>query len=496
MPSAAPDDSTRTDTRAATHRSARPASPAGFAELEKATADLQPPFAVVDLGALRANAAQMVRRSGGKPIRLASKSLRCRALIGDVLRLPGFSGVLAFTLPEALWLAQDGALDGEGRLGGDTEGAAGADGRPDGGATGPAGRNAPASGRTAGPAREDEAREGAGGEDEGRAGRAERAAVGAADRAGPSILVGYPTADVPALRRLASDERAASRITLMVDSVEQLALITEAIGPSGPPVRICLDLDASLRLLGGRLHLGMRRSPLHAPEQAAELARAVEARPRLRLVGVMSYEGQIAGVGDNRPGPGLTRAAVRLFQQFSARELRARRAAAIRAVRAVAPLEFVNGGGTGSLEQTSAEHAVTELGAGSGIYAPVLFDHYRGFRPLPAAYFALSVVRRPAPRHITVLGGGWIASGAPGTDRLPLPVSPAGLRLLSAEGAGEVQTPLTGVAADGLRLGDRVWFRHAKAGELCERVDQLHLVEGDRIVDVVPTYRGEQHAFL
>ncbi len=402
------------------HRRAPSAPPAGFADLEAATAGLRPPFAVVDLGALRANAVHMVRRAGGKPIRLASKSLRCRPLIGDVLRQPGFSGVLAFTLAEALWLAED------------TE----------------------------------------------------------------DVLVGYPTADVPALRQLASDERAAARVTLMVDSVEHLALISEAVGPSGPPLRICLDLDASLRLLGGRLHLGMRRSPVHAPEQAAELARAVVSRPRFRLVGVMAYEGQIAGVGDNRPGPGPMRAAVRLVQRISARELRERRAAAVRAVRSVAPLAFVNGGGTGSLESTSAEPAVTELGAGSGIYAPALFDHYRGFRPLPAAYFALAVVRRPAPRHVTVQGGGWVASGAPGADRLPVPVWPRGLRLLPAEGAGEVQTPLVGGAADGLRMGDLVWFRHAKAGELCERVDRLHLVEGDRIVDVVPTYRGEGHAFL
>ncbi|MFE6099212.1 alanine racemase [Streptomyces laurentii] len=432
MPSAAPDDAPAVPAPAA-----RPVPPAGFADLEKATAGLQPPFAVVDLAALRANAAHMVRRSGGKPIRLASKSLRCRALIGDVLRLPGFSGILAFTLPEALWLAEDKDVAGPGTLDPGTDGA--------------------------------------------------------------DILVAYPTADATALRRLAADERVAARVTVMVDSVAHLDLITDAIGPSGPAhprIRVCLDLDASLRLFGGRVHLGMRRSPLHAPEQAAALARAVLARPALKLVGVMAYEGQIAGVGDDQPGPGAMRTAVRLVQRVSARELRARRAAAIRAVRAVAPLEFVNGGGTGSLESTSAEPAVTELGAGSGVYAPALFDHYRGFRPLPAAYFALSVVRRPAPRHVTVLGGGWVASGAPGADRLPLPVHPPGLRMLSAEGAGEVQTPLTGPAADGLRLGDRVWFRHAKAGELCERVEQLHLVEGDRIVDVVPTYRGERHAFL
>ncbi|MEU3610185.1 amino acid deaminase/aldolase [Streptomyces sp. NPDC035033] len=397
--------------------------PAGFADLEKATAGLQPPFAVVDLGALRANAAQMARRAGGKPIRLASKSLRCRALIGEVLALPGFSGVLAFTLPEALWLAaRDPGLD---------------------------------------------------------------------------VLVGYPTADTDALRRLAADESAAARVTVMADSAEQLDLLTAAIGPSGPPVRVCLDLDASLRLLGGRVHLGMRRSPVHAPGEAAALARAVVARPRLRLVGVMAYEGQIAGVGDDQPGQARPmRTAVRAVQRLSARELRARRAAAVRAVREVAPLEFVNGGGTGSLETTSAEPAVTELGAGSGLYAPALFDHYRGFRPLPAASFALAVVRRPAPGHVTVLGGGWTASGAPGPDRLPVPVHPAGLRMLAAEGAGEVQTPLAGPAADTLRIGDRVWFRHAKAGELCERVDTLHLVEHDRVVDAVPTYRGEGMAFL
>jgi D-serine deaminase-like pyridoxal phosphate-dependent protein len=56
-----------------------------------------------------------------------------------------------------------------------------------------------------------------------------------------------------------------------------------------------------------------------------------------------------------------------------------------------------------------------------------------------------------------------------------------------------VQTPLTG--AHGLGIGDRVWFRHAKAGELCERFDRLHLIQGDRVVETVPTYRGEGRTF-
>ena len=179
------------------------------------------------------------------------------------------------------------------------------------------------------------------------------------------------------------------------------------------------------------------------------------------------------------------------MQAASARELAARRAEVVAAVRAVAPLRFVNGGGTGSVERTAAEPAVTEVAAGSGLFAPTLFDAYRAFTPRPAALFALPVVRRPSAGVATVLGGGYLASGAAGADRLPRPVLPAGLRLDRQEGAGEVQTPVPGEAAGPLRVGDRVWFRHAKAGELCERFDAVHLVRGAEVVDTVPTYRGE-----
>jgi D-serine deaminase-like pyridoxal phosphate-dependent protein len=187
--------------------------------------------------------------------------------------------------------------------------------------------------------------------------------------------------------------------------------------------------------------------------------------------------------------------AVRGMQALSARELAGRRAAIVEAVTAVAPLEFVNGGGTGSVERTAAEPAVTEVAAGSGLYSPTLFDGYRAFRARPAAFFALPVTRLPAPGVVTVAGGGWIASGPPGRDRVPTPTYPAGLSWLPSEGAGEVQTPLRGPGTAGLRLGDRVWFRHAKAGELCEHVDVLHTLSGEALTGAVRTYRGEGHAF-
>jgi D-serine deaminase-like pyridoxal phosphate-dependent protein len=398
--------------------------------LERATGELQAPFALVDLDAFRRNAADMERRAAGKPIRLASKSVRCRALQERVLARPGFQGTLAFTLPEALWLAEQGFTD---------------------------------------------------------------------------VVVAYPTADREALRTLATrtEQSPGAHVSIMVDSVAQLDLIESTIGSvGGTPIEACIDIDAGLWILDGRIRIGAKRSPVHTPEQAAALASEILKRERLRLVGIMAYESQIAGLGDSPPGQRLRGATIRALQRRSVRELAVRRAAAVAAVQEVlrssgaAPLRFVNGGGTGSMELTGAEKAVTEIAAGSGLYGPTLFDAYRAFQPEAAALFTLPVVRKPSPAVATVLGGGYLASGPADAARLPVPFLPAGLSLDKQEGAGEVQTPLHGEAARALRVGDRVWFRHAKAGELCERFDRLHVIEGERLIEELPTYRGEGKCFL
>jgi D-serine deaminase-like pyridoxal phosphate-dependent protein len=220
------------------------------------------------------------------------------------------------------------------------------------------------------------------------------------------------------------------------------------------------------------------------------LAREIDKRKGMKLVGLMGYEAHIAGLGDQPPGSPVIAAVLKRLQRASADEIADRRA---KVVEALPQLEFVNGGGTGSLQTTAREPAVTEVTAGSGFYAPTLFDHYSAFRLKPAAMFALPVVRKPSQHVATVLGGGYIASGEASKTRLPTPYLPPGLKLDRNEGAGEVQTPVLGSE---LALGQRVYFRHAKAGELCERFDTLLLVEGDRVVDEVPTYRGEGRAFL
>ncbi|MFE2168239.1 amino acid deaminase/aldolase [Streptomyces sp. NPDC059447] len=392
------------------------------ARYDRATAHLDAPLAIVDIEAFDANADDLVRRAGGKPVRVASKSVRCRALLERVLARPGFAGIMSYTLAESIWLARAGFED---------------------------------------------------------------------------VLLAYPSVDRAGFGELAGDAKLAGAVTVMVDDPAQLELIDRARDGGSEEIRVCLELDTALHLFGGRVRVGARRSPLRDPAQLAELARVVAQRPGFRLVGLMAYEGHVAGVGDSLAGRPVRSRAIRLMQGAARKELAARRAAVVRAVRAVVPdLEFVNGGGTGSVAETAAEDAVTEIAAGSGLYLPRLFDNYTTFSGRPAALFAQPVVRRPGVGVVTVLGGGYPASGAAGADRSPVPYLPQGLRYDPQEGAGEVQTPLLGSPADDLLIGDRVWFRHAKAGELCERFETLHFVEGDRVTGSAPTYRGEGKTFL
>ncbi|WP_265522517.1 alanine racemase [Oerskovia flava] len=390
--------------------------------LTAATAGRGAPIAVVDLDLFDHNAAELVERTSGSPVRIASKSVRVRSLLDRALAVPGTAGVMAYSLAEALWLVDGGTRD---------------------------------------------------------------------------VLVAYPSVDREALARLVASPAALREITVMIDSPAHLDLVTAASrGASDLPVQVCLDVDASLRpgLGPWTAHLGARRSPVHTPAQAATLAAAVAATPGVRLRGVMFYEAQVAGLPD-------TRLAVRLVKRASVRDLATRRAAVVAAVQDVVghPVTLVNSGGTGSLETSAADPAVTEVTAGSGLFAPGLFDGYRAFSARPAAFFGLDVVRVPAPGWATAFGGGYVASGPAGRSRLPRRAEDDGWELTRAEAAGEVQTPLRrrgrGDGRPSLEIGDRVWFRHAKAGELMERFDQVHLVRGTRVVDVVPTYRGEGRSF-
>lgn len=357
------------------------------------------------------NIQQMIKRSGNKKIRIATKSIRSRALLEELTRYsPQISGLMTFTLAESLWLRSMGFKD---------------------------------------------------------------------------ILLGYPTWDHEALENLAQDP---SGITLMIDRLEHLVMLDEYARRFNTQFNLCLDVDLSLDLPG--LRFGVFRSSIQQKDDLQEIVSFLKSRTQtLSLTALMGYEAQVAGVADKG------KAHIKLLKKKSIQTLRQRRLDLVNFLKAQGfAIVLVNGGGTGSLESTSLEECVTEVTVGSGFYGPKLFDGYSQFDVLPALSFSLPVVRNPKEGIYTCLGGGYIASGMMGPDRLPSPFLPEGLELLKFEGAGEVQTPLRSKVP--LNLGSPIFFRHAKAGEICEHFHDILIYENNKISRSVKTYRGEGQCFL
>lgn len=361
------------------------------------------PTAVLDGQALRSNIRDLVSRSA-LPIRLASKSIRVRALLEEILERDEFIGVLAYSAAEARWLAGHGVRD---------------------------------------------------------------------------VLVGYPTLDRATVDAVSRDPVAARAVTFTVDLPEHLDFLQSAA--TGESVRIAIDIDCSLRV--GPLTVGAHRSRVFTPDEATELAARAERTSQVELVGLMFYEAQVASVPDTGP-------AVRLMKNRSWADLQRRRARIRSAVEEHADLDFVNAGGTGSLHWFDDDGVVTDLAAGSGLFAPTMFEGFDQTALRPAAFFVSPVIRKPKDDVVVTPYGGFIASGPVSAASAPTVAFPAGLKPFSREGFGEVQTPLRGPAARNLKIGDPVWFRHAKAGEMCERFDEVLVLDGED-VRRLPTYRGE-----
>lgn len=394
----------------------------GYAYYKKAFEGIPKPFAYVDLDLFDENIRNILKRSGSKNLRIATKSVRSVALLKRILhRSPVFCGVMCFSPQEAIYLVKQGLDD---------------------------------------------------------------------------IVMGYPVWEPSALSGLAELIRRGKSVTLMVDSIAHIEHLERIAARHGVRFPVCLDMDMSMDVPG--LHFGVWRSPIRTVAEAEPVVERLLSSRMVMLDGVMGYEAQIAGVGDHYPNSGPKNRLVQTLKRRSIRQIAEKRAALVAMIEDAmgAPLRFVNGGGTGSLHTTVLEEAVTEVTVGSGFFAPALFDNYKDFRYLPAAGFAVEIVRQPSEQLYTCLGGGYAASGAAGKDKLPKPYLPAGASLMPLEGAGEVQTPVKYEGEEPLTLGDPIFFRHAKAGELCERFNHLYGVSKGKIVEKITTYRGDGQCFL
>lgn len=321
-----------------------------------------------------------------------------------------------------------------------------------------------------------------------------REAVFLANKGFDDLLLGYPCWDKEAISEIAQLNKQGKKIICMVDAEEQVNYLSQILTETGGEFYLCIDVDMSTSF--PKLHFGVRRSPLNDKQSVLKLANKIKQASDLHLVGVMGYEAQIAGVGDNAPSKQLKNKLIRFMKRRSIKEIEARRKSVIDALEdAGFSLSFVNGGGTGSLHTTATEDVVTEVTVGSGFYSPALFDYYQDFIYKPSLYFALPIVRKPTENIYTCHGGGYIASGPHGEDKVPKIVYPPHGKLIDLEGAGEVQTPVY-YENENLEIGDPIIFRHAKAGEVCERFNDIICLRDTMITKRYKTYRGEGVSFL
>ncbi|MCX7743978.1 MAG: amino acid deaminase/aldolase [Flavobacteriales bacterium] len=303
------------------------------------------------------------------------------------------------------------------------------------------------------------------------------------------ILLGYPCFHEQHIQAVLEEVKRGKKIIFMVDEESHLLRIDKLAKKLDVLTKICFDVDMSTNFPG--LHFGVWRSPLHTVQDVMKLTEVLKRCSNLALEGIMGYEAQIAGLGDNVAGNGIKNKIIKWLKKKSIKDIITRRGAIVKALEEEGiKINLVNAGGTGSIESSILEPWVTEVTVGSAFYAPALFDYYTTFRHQPAAAFALEITRIPSPGIYTCQGGGYIASGEVGVIKQPVPYLPEGIKTISTEGFGEVQTPIRYNGKVSLQVGDPLFFRHAKAGELMERFNKIYFIKEGKIVDEELTYRG------
>lgn len=309
------------------------------------------------------------------------------------------------------------------------------------------------------------------------------------------IILAYPVVHQPSIQAIAQQVKKGAKIYLMVDCEDHLKIIDEATKGMNIKMPICIDIDMSVDFPG--LHFGVWRSSLRKISDFKKFVDVALKYDSIAIKGLMGYEAQIAGVGDNVTGKFFMNTTIKGLKAVSIPQIAKYRKEAVEYLHSKSvELDFVNGGGTGSMESTCAEEVVSEITVGSGFYNSHLFDYYSKFSLQPAAGFAIQITRKPKAKVYTCLGGGYIASGGIEPIKAPLPYLPKGAKLTDLEGAGEVQTPIEYKGKEKLQIGDPIFLRHSKAGELCERFNELYLIENGKIKEQVKTYRGEGYCFL
>lgn len=308
------------------------------------------------------------------------------------------------------------------------------------------------------------------------------------------LLIGYPVWEEHSVLPIFDYIKKGYDVCFMIDDVRQAKWLNALAKRENLEISICIDINLSIE--SSIIYFGTRRSSIKTIKVLKELLDSLQKLSHLQINGVMGYEAQLAGVGDVSIQK-WKRPIIQQLQKRSRKQVAKFRNEAVDTILSVTgELEFVNGGGSGSIDFTSQCPEVTEITVGSAFFNPALFDQYSALNLRPAAGFALRITRNPEEHVVVCHGGGYIASGAISIDKQPVLYEKGKFEYFSLEGAGEVQTPLKVITKETLKLGDTLYFRHAKAGELCERFTKLEAIRNGQHINSFKTYRGDGQCFL
>lgn len=311
-----------------------------------------------------------------------------------------------------------------------------------------------------------------------------------------NILIGYPIVNKEHIRQLCVKIATGAQVTFMVDSIEHIQIIEACAAAIPTTVNVCIDIDMSSKF--PFIYFGVYRSSINTLAQLKTLVQYIKSTSHIKIHGLMGYEAQIAGLPDQVASKGFMNRVISFLKKKSIAEIAARRKACVDYLQAEGfALSIINGGGTGSIESTLQENYINEVTVGSGFFNSHLFDSYKQFKHQAALMYAIECTRKPQTNIITCSGGGYVASGAIGLNKQAIPHLPLGLQLIPDEGTGEVQTPMDiSHCKVPIQLGDPIFMRHSKAGEVCERFNKIHILIDQKNILEVNTYRGIGKCFL
>ena len=272
------------------------------------------------------------------------------------------------------------------------------------------------------------------------------------------ILIANQIVD-PAKIRRAADLAGNCRLTVCVDSMENVDALSAAAVSAGNTVHCFVEFE-----------IGMERCGVAAKEDVLALAKRIIASENLEFDGIQAYAGHISHVEDRQEREAMTAANYEKLRELLS-YLQANGVA----------VKTVSGGSTGTAQIKAMEGLYTELQAGSYLFMDGVYRNLD--LPFQNALFLLTTVVSQK-EDLTVLDAGVKTCGV--DQGMPVPCEGTVRQIV----ASEEHFQLHGYSRQ-KTVGEKMLLI---PGHCCSTVnlhDKIYLVDGDTVIDrIAVTARG------